>query len=105
MYWLIAAVLVLILSVFLNCVSCEIEIKDEENRVYVVFVDSSKKPPQYSDAEEWYIAILKSLKGTPHIIYVYKIFHGFAAKLNKEQVQGLKARPEILLLIPDRSYH
>ena len=102
-----ALVLVIILSIFLNYASCDSEIKDE-NRVYIACVDGSKKPTKYSNAWEWYNAILKSLKGASHIIHVYKTFNDFVKKkkkLIKEQVEELKAHPKILMLILEKFHH
>ena len=83
---------------------------------YIVRVQNDLKPSQFSQLEDWYSSTLRtlstySLQSEPEpnqnqnsdFIYVYKnVFHGFSARLTKEQAEELSGREEILGVLPDR---
>ncbi|KAK0593149.1 hypothetical protein LWI29_031906 [Acer saccharum] len=89
------------LNLFLSFLTIGHEIGSQN---FIVQVQNSNKPLEFSDIETWYMSILNSL--TDHnneIIHVYKtVFHGFSTSLTPQQLQQLKKRPEIIGVMPDQ---
>ncbi|XAR61368.1 Tripeptidyl-peptidase II [Bertholletia excelsa] len=81
-------------------------------KTFIIRVHNDLKPSVFSDVEDWYSSILRSLsssqfdaqrEGNGHLLHVYKtVFHGFSAGLTTQQAQELAKRPEVLGVFPDR---
>ncbi|CAA0832005.1 Subtilase family protein [Striga hermonthica] len=88
----------------------------DDSRAYIVRVENDLKPSAFSDVEEWYKATLHSLdsdllasenpnpsRPTREFLHVYKtVFHGFSAKLTRQEARQLGTRPGVLAVLPDR---
>ncbi|XP_062095813.1 subtilisin-like protease SBT1.5 [Humulus lupulus] len=92
-------------------VSGQIISSHETKTTYIVQVQNDLNPSSnHTDVVEWYSSILRSLKASasnePKVLdflHIYRtIFHGFSAKLTKEQAIELETRPNIAGVFPDR---
>ncbi|PIN26151.1 Tripeptidyl-peptidase II [Handroanthus impetiginosus] len=82
--------------------------------VYIVHMDKSLMPKAFSDHHFWYSSILKSAnsvvqtsldggdKTQPKLIYTYdNAFHGFSAKMSKDELQALRNSPGFISAYAD----
>ncbi|CAA0832194.1 subtilase 1.3 [Striga hermonthica] len=89
-------------------------------KTYIVYVDKSAKPQEFTDHSEWYSSMVKSV--TSHtttrtadhdehddqqdrIIYTYQTaFHGLAARLTEAEAQNLQNHEAVLATFPETVY-
>ncbi|KAL3648070.1 Calcium uptake protein 1, mitochondrial [Castilleja foliolosa] len=107
-----------LLSYFLLSLSFSL-VCSESDRTYIVRVRNDAKPSVFPDVKDWYKATLQSLlnsnllktdqnskptqKATASLLHVYKtVFHGFSAKLTKQQAKQLLDKPGVITILPDR---
>ncbi|PIN26155.1 Tripeptidyl-peptidase II [Handroanthus impetiginosus] len=82
--------------------------------VYIVHMDKSFMPKAFADHHYWYSSILKSAnsvvqtsldggdKTEPKLIYTYdNAFHGFSAKMSKDELQALRNLPGFISAYAD----
>ncbi|GLJ40048.1 hypothetical protein SUGI_0819830 [Cryptomeria japonica] len=83
------------------------ESKESVRRIYIVYMDKSVMPVEFSSYVDWYKSVLSSVKGVSvedDNLYAY-IYHtvmdGFSASLTESQVDMLKKMPGCLAVVPD----
>ncbi|XP_057871600.2 subtilisin-like protease SBT1.5 [Cryptomeria japonica] len=91
-----------------------------ESWTYIVRVEEESKPSVFISHENWYKAKVATVKGLiaketeneeslaavqdDILIHVYKtVFHGFSAKLTKEEAEELDKSHGVLAVIPDKA--
>ncbi|KAL3648073.1 Calcium uptake protein 1, mitochondrial [Castilleja foliolosa] len=110
----------LLLFFLILCLSFSL-VCSETVHTYIVRVRNDVKPSVFADVEGWYKATLESLvdsnptlsntdqnsnptrKATASLLHVYKtVFHGFSAKLTKQQAKQLLDKQEVIAVLPDQ---
>ncbi|GER48292.1 subtilase family protein, partial [Striga asiatica] len=80
-------------------------LKEESRTTYIVRVQPGMKPSGFAGARDWNRA---SLKGNykhdeERFVHVYdKAFHGFSARLTRQEAAQLSGQPGIISIVPDR---
>ncbi|KAI3767492.1 hypothetical protein L2E82_17641 [Cichorium intybus] len=66
-------------------------------KTYIVHMDKSVMPPEFSDHRNWYTASMEAVTESPEIMYTYdKVMHGFSTRLTVEQAEVLEKKHGIL---------
>jgi hypothetical protein len=84
-------------------------------KTYIVQMDRSAKPENFTSHLEWYSSKVQSVLSKPEIegnadeedriIYSYETaFHGVAAKLNEEEAERLEEADGVVAIFPETKY-
>ncbi|KAL4583442.1 hypothetical protein LXL04_008015 [Taraxacum kok-saghyz] len=86
-----------ILLVVVTVVVCHCYAVADHRKTYIVHMDKTVIPPEYSDHRDWYTTNMESVAESPEMLYTYdNVIHGFSTRLTVEEAKLLEKRHGIL---------
>ncbi|KAE8658968.1 NADH dehydrogenase [Hibiscus syriacus] len=78
---------------------------ERSKRTYIVHMDKSSMPHDFTHHSLWYDSSLKSVSKSAPMLYTYEnVIHGYSTRLTVEEAELLRKQHGILFVIPEVRY-